>query len=70
MKQYEESKNIGNELVNLKSETTYTEASNITTSPPQFLSEDYFDTKLQAMFNQSDQIFEKQHEEFNLLRGI
>ena len=62
MKQYEESKNIGNELVNLKSETTYTEASNITTSPLQFLSEDYFDIKLQAMFNQSDQIFEKQHE--------
>ena len=53
-KQYKQSKNIGHKLVNLISENPYTESLIITTTPPQFISEDYFDTKIQATFAWSD----------------
>ena len=67
-KQQKYSKNIGNKLINTTSVNTYTESITNTTTPPQFISEDYADTRIQATFAWSDQIFEKKHGELNELR--
>ena len=51
------------QLVDLKSETpSILDPTIITTTAP-FISEDYFDTKIQAMFASYDQLFEKQDAE-------
>ena len=50
-------------MVNLTSETPYTEAPNINTTITPLVSNGYFDTKIQSVFSQSYQVFEKQQEE-------